>query len=137
MASSSPAIIGLNVSDRDYFREIAGGRESVITNLQQPQIGEVPLFTVARGIRDGRGSLEGVVWARVNPAKFGYVALPAALGNGKEFSIIDRNGYLVYRYPEANCKRRLSSRPLAGIKVGHLRPMPRVPMSWSPRWCAL
>ena len=99
VASNDPAIIGLDISDRPYFREIADGREWSVSDLLVGRVSGKVTFFVARGIRDGDGTLQGVVAAAVQPERLGGVLAVERAAKGA-IVIIDGNGWGVYRYPE-------------------------------------
>lgn len=50
VASSNPQVIGVDASDREYFRVIAQGQEWALSDLLQARVGGEPVFAVARGI---------------------------------------------------------------------------------------
>ena len=61
--SSSPAMIGINYSDRSYFRDVVNGREWMISELMIAKTTGKPVFGISRGIRNGKGALLGIVFA--------------------------------------------------------------------------
>jgi PAS domain S-box-containing protein len=99
IASSDSSATGVMVDDRDYFKKIKKGDKWVISDLFTSRITGKSIFTVARGVQDASGALLGVLVAVVNPVQLGE-----ALGfeRGKEgfIAITDREGRMVYRYPE-------------------------------------
>jgi len=96
--SSNPDMIGVNYSDRSYFREVANGREWMISELVIAKTTGEPVFGIARGMRDGKGALLGIIFAAIAPER-----LEARLGverrKGGGYAIVDNKGMLVYRYP--------------------------------------
>jgi len=96
VASSEPAAVGLDFGDRPYFQEVAQGREWVVSDLLLEQ--DQATFFVARGIRDERGALRGVVLAAVDPDGLGSL-FPVERAEEGAIAIIDRQGRGVYRYP--------------------------------------
>ncbi len=100
LVSTLSGATGIDISDRSYFQEIAGGKEWFVSNLLVGKITNEPAFAVARGIRDKSGVLLGVVVALVNPERLGDV-LGVQRAGESAIAIIDGNGMGVYRYPEA------------------------------------
>ena len=96
VASSEPAAIGLDASYRSCFQEIVQGREWVVSDLLQER--DQATFFVARGIRDERGVLRGVVLAAMDPDGLGSL-FPVERAEEGAIAIIDGQGRGVYRYP--------------------------------------
>ena len=96
--SSNPAMIGIDYGDRSYFREIANGREWIVSELVIAQTTGEPVFGISRGIRDGKGALLGIVFAAIIPEKLdARLAVERSKGGG--YALVDNKGTLVYRYP--------------------------------------
>ncbi|MGZ6275332.1 MAG: PDC sensor domain-containing protein, partial [Syntrophales bacterium] len=86
--SSSPDMIGINYSDRSYFRDVANGREWMISELVIAKTTGEPVFGISRGIRDGKGALLGIVFAAIVPEKLeARIAVERRKGAG--FAVID------------------------------------------------
>ncbi|MDD5167278.1 MAG: ATP-binding protein [Syntrophales bacterium] len=96
--SSNSAMIGINYSDRSYFRTVAGGREWMVSELITAKTTGEPVFGISRGIRDDRGTLLGIIFAAIIPEKLD-ARLAVQRGKGAGFAIVDNKGMLVYRYP--------------------------------------
>lgn len=96
--SSNPAMIGADNSDRNYFRDIAGGRKWAVGELVRARTTQQPVFGISRGIRDESGALMGVVVATILPER---IASLFSIDRGKDgaLNIIDNKGMLVCRYP--------------------------------------
>ena len=96
--SSNPAMIGINYGDRSYFREIVNGRDWMVGELVIAKSTGEPVFGISRGIRDGKGTLLGIVFASIIPEKLdAQLAVERSKGGG--YAIVDNKGMLVYRYP--------------------------------------
>jgi signal transduction histidine kinase len=99
--SSNPDMIGINYSDRSYFRDVANGREWRISELVIAKTTGEPVFGISRGIRDGKGALLGIVFAAIVPEKLeARLAVERRKGGG--YAIVDNKGTLVFRYPAIN-----------------------------------
>lgn len=101
IASGLPSTIGLDLSDRPYFRAIASGKEWFVSDLFLSQAMGQPVFSISRGIRDETGNLAGIVLAVIHPEKLG-VLLALKRTEGAELTILDRAGMVVYSYPEVH-----------------------------------
>ena len=100
IAASKPEAIGLEVGDLPYFREVVEGREWVVSDLFWiPSEPGEPVFVVARGIRNQEGALRGIVIAVVEAELLGEVLRVERAGQASDM-VIDRQGRIVYRYPE-------------------------------------
>jgi len=96
--SSNPDMVGRNYGDRPYFLDVANGREWTVGELVLARTTGKPVFGISRGIRDGEGTLLGVVVAAVIPEKLDAV-LGVERGKGGGFALVDHKGMLVYRHP--------------------------------------
>ena len=96
--SSNSAMIGTDYSDRSYFREIANGRDWMVSELVLAKTTGEPVFAISRGIRDSKGALLGIVAAVVIPEKLdARLAVERSKGGG--YALVDNKGMMVYRYP--------------------------------------
>ena len=100
VASSRPEAVGVDVGDQPYFQEIAQGQQWIVSDLSLGHAIGGPTFHIVRGARNEAGILQGIVVASVNPLRLGEVLGVARVRQG-DVSIIDGQGRLVYRYPEA------------------------------------
>ena len=103
IASSTEALIGENVSDRAYFREVVAGREWVLSDLLLSKGTGLPIFCITRGIRDKEGNLLGIVLASVSPDRLGDL-LRIELSRGWAVTFIDKAGMAVFQYPRMEWK---------------------------------
>jgi len=101
IASSDPRAIGLDLSDREYFKRIAGGAEWAMSDLIVGRASGQPAIIVARGMRDASGALVGVAMASIDPSMLGEHVMPVDRPERGVILIYDRAGRLVYRRPEA------------------------------------
>lgn len=99
VASSSNDLTGMNVVDRPYFREVIEGQEWTVSDLLEGMASGTPTFTISRRIEDENGVLQGVVVAALDPQRLIEVIKVERTG-GASFGLIDRQGRLIYRYPE-------------------------------------
>lgn len=100
LASSDLEIVGTNVAKGSHFREVLGGREWVVTDLSLPRSECVPVFFIVRAIHADDGVFVGAVAALVDVRYLSYLLRVERAGRGA-IAIVDRQGWAVYRYPEA------------------------------------
>lgn len=97
--SSQRHTVGLDISDRSYFREISAGKEWVVSDLLLSLIAAQPIFTISRGVRDAKGTLQGIVVSVILPDRLREILAIERAGEGA-IAILDSKGRAVYRYPE-------------------------------------
>lgn len=100
VSSSNPLAIALDVSDRSYAKQVLAGQEWAVSDMLIDRVTGEPAFTVARGIHDETGGLAGIMVVLVDPNALGNV-LPVQRSGQSSIGITDRQGWGVYRYPEA------------------------------------
>jgi PAS domain S-box-containing protein len=100
IASSDPNSIGINVSDRESFKEIVAGRDWIISDLLVGQSSGEPTILIARGIRDEKKVLTGVVFAAIDPSGLRSFILTAERPSHGTILLFDRQGTLVLYRPD-------------------------------------
>lgn len=98
LAARLPKIVGMDVSDRDYYRKILSGKDWVVSDLMESRLDGKPIFTISTGIRDEGGQLLGVVLSVVLPEGLDEL-LGVERSRGGGITLGDSKGMLVYRYP--------------------------------------
>ncbi len=101
LASSTPGAVGMDGSDRSWFKEITAGRDWVISDLLHSKLTGGPSFAICRGIRNQDGELLGVVVAAIDPDRLDAV-LAVERAKGGAISLVDSRGMLVFRHPQLN-----------------------------------
>jgi hypothetical protein len=99
MAATGSQFIGMDISDREFYREIVAGKDWVVSDLLLSKTTRQPSFTISRGIRNERGELLGIIVAGILPAKLDRVFAVERPGDAG-VSLLDSKGMHVYRYPE-------------------------------------
>jgi PAS domain S-box-containing protein len=97
-AATGSQFIGMDVSDREFYREIVAGKDWVVSDLLLSKTTQQPSFTISRGIRNERGELLGIIVAGILPAKLDRVLAVKRPGDAG-VSLLDSRGMNVYRYP--------------------------------------
>ena len=102
LAATDPESIGIEVTERSYFREMQAGRDIVVSDLIPAKKTGRPTFTISRAIRNDGGGLVGIVIAEIAPDELeGVLGIQRSLD--ASVAILDSKGMLVYRYPAVNC----------------------------------
>jgi PAS domain S-box-containing protein len=96
IASSDPRTIGLDISDREHFRNVREGQPWAISDLVADRITGKRAFYVARRIEDKRGKLLGIMTATVPPDAFNADFEGLRRGGEGTVGIFDRTGVLIY-----------------------------------------
>ncbi|MFB3893918.1 MAG: ATP-binding protein [Phycisphaerae bacterium] len=109
IASSAPPYAESSIAGEPYFRDIAeNGKNLGLGDLVLNSQSGPETFTIARAVRDGKGALQGVVLASVDPAELR--SLPIAIEQSEQenwfFGIFDRKGMVVYLRPEGKVAQR-------------------------------
>ncbi len=97
-ASSDRRLIGMDISDREYFQESLRTREVVLSDLLEGRADARPIFIVSRSIYHG-DQLLGVMSGSVDPDRLAEVTLKVVGFYEGDACFFDRRGILVYRYP--------------------------------------
>lgn len=98
--SSNPAMKGLDLHDREYFKSILAGGDWTISDLVISKITQQPMFTINLAFRSATGELKGVIVAGILAERLDEV-IGVQRSPGEGFSIIDSKGMLVCRYPQS------------------------------------
>jgi PAS domain S-box-containing protein len=117
IASSMKSLIGEDIGDRPYIREIKEGKEWTVSDLLLSRGTGEPVFSICRGVRDREGRLLGIILAGVKAEKLCDI-LELELSKKGTITILDSKGMVVDRYPKMELKwedrNLLRSRPIIG-----------------------
>ncbi|MBP7529502.1 MAG: response regulator [Syntrophorhabdaceae bacterium] len=98
IASSLRSLVGIDLSDRSFYRQIKEGRDWAVSEVIVGRVTGRRTFTVNCAVRNKQGELSGVVTAAVEPHLLdGVLAVPRERNAG--VSLIDDRGFHAYRYP--------------------------------------
>ena len=97
-AATGSQFIGIDISDREFYREIVAGKEWVVSDLILSKTTQQPIFTISRGIRNERGELLGIIVAGILAAQLDRVLAVERIGDAG-VSLLDSKGMHVYQYP--------------------------------------
>ncbi|HUJ10765.1 MAG TPA: PAS domain S-box protein [Verrucomicrobiae bacterium] len=98
--SAAPASESVNISDRVYFRRAIQSQDFAVGDFQVGRITGLPGINCGYPIWDQTGRLKGVVFASLNLDWMKRQVLVANLPSGSAFTVLDRNGTILARYPD-------------------------------------
>ena len=96
VACSAPEWVGRDLSNTPWLRQIEQGNDKLVTHGHREAAPGEDYFTAARGIRDDRGKLRGVVVAEISTAVIGDWFEIKRIPVGA-FVVVDGSGWLVHR----------------------------------------
>lgn len=109
--SSFPQAHQINVSDRDYFRQLVAGREVVISPMLDERLSGQKVFVIARRLsRDGK--FAGGASIAIPESRMAEFWQTLDLGPYSSVSIVLTDGWLVARFPQIEKTINLSDSPL-------------------------
>jgi signal transduction histidine kinase/CheY-like chemotaxis protein len=90
----------VSVADRAYFRRALETRDFAVGEYQVGRITRQPALNFGYPLVGEAGQIEGVVFASLHLGWFERVAARAPLPEGAVLLIVDRNGTVLFRYPQ-------------------------------------
>ncbi|MBX3576215.1 MAG: ATP-binding protein [Rhizobiaceae bacterium] len=97
--SSVPEAVGIQVSDREYFRKLRDGQQVVISPQLKERLSGEQVFVVARRINRG-GTFHGAASIAIPTRAMDEFWLLLELGPRSTVSVIRSDGWLVARHPQ-------------------------------------
>lgn len=94
--SLNPLAVNIDLSKREFIKEIIGGKEKIIGNLEHSVIDGILIVPIARGIRVD-GELKGIIINSIEASSMKDIIPINRIGEGSTFGLVDRNATLVYR----------------------------------------
>ena len=94
--SLNPLAVNIDLSKREFIKEIISGKEKVIGNLEHSVIDGILIVPIARGIRVD-GELKGIIINSIEASSMKDIISIHRIGEGSTFGLVDRNATLVYR----------------------------------------
>ncbi|MGB9663256.1 MAG: PAS domain S-box protein, partial [Moorellaceae bacterium] len=99
LASAVPPIVPVNASDRLYFQRALKNRGLAIGEYAVSRTTGKPVLHIGYPAWDGEGRLVGVLWAAIDLTWLGSTYVQAPLPAGAVFTLVDRQGLVLYRFP--------------------------------------
>jgi signal transduction histidine kinase len=89
-----------HVGDRAYFQRALATRDFAVGDFQVGRVTRKASLNVAYPWLDDAGAVGGVVFAAIDLGWLGQLVRDARLPDGSTFTVIDRHGTVLLRYPE-------------------------------------
>jgi signal transduction histidine kinase/CheY-like chemotaxis protein len=93
---------GVSIADRAFFKQALATGEFTVGEALMGRISGAPALAFAQALRSANGEFEGVMFASIDLGVFGRVLREEWRTEGTTVSVLDRNGAIVARAPEAN-----------------------------------
>jgi signal transduction histidine kinase len=98
--STLPTDGPVKLADRDYFQRVLQTRDFAIGDYQKDPIGGKATLDLGYPVLDEAGRVQAVVFASLDLTWLNQLAAEAQLPEGSTFTVIDRNGTILVRYPD-------------------------------------
>lgn len=98
--SGLPMIAPVNAADRAWFQRAVQSRAFAIGDYQIGRITHRATVNFGYPLLNRAGEVQGVVFAALDLAWINQLAAQTQLPGGSTFSLIDRNGTILARYPD-------------------------------------
>src|SRR5581483_4981096 len=93
--STEPLAVGLNVGERQHFKNALASREFALSDYMINRLNQVPSVVATYPIMTDDGTVKGVVLAVINLRWIGEFAAIAAQKSGASVMLFDGNGTLI------------------------------------------
>jgi nitrate/nitrite-specific signal transduction histidine kinase len=98
--SAYPPSGSSKVADQAYFQRALQTRDFAISDYQVDQISGKAILSFGYPVLDEAGQVRAVVFASLDLIWLNQLAAEAQLPRGSTFTVIDRNGTILVRYPD-------------------------------------
>lgn len=98
--STLPTSNPVNLADRDYFQRVLRTHDFAISDYQSDHISGKAALDLGYPVLDEVGQVQAVVFASLDLTWLNQLAAEAQLPEGSTFTVIDRNGTILVRYPD-------------------------------------
>ena len=97
--SAPPITQPLNFADREWYQRLVQTRDFVVSEYLIGRISGKAVVVLAYPVLDAAGQLQATVTAGLDLVWLNELAAEAQLPQGSTFTVIDRNGAILARYP--------------------------------------
>jgi signal transduction histidine kinase len=98
--STLPISDPVNLADRSYFQRVLQMRDFAIGDYQNDPISGKATLDLGYPVLDEAGQVQAVLFASLDLTWLNQLAAEAQLPEGSTFTVIDRNGTILVRYPD-------------------------------------
>lgn len=102
VCSAQPLKAPVNVADRLYFQRALATRLVAVGEYQIGRITGKPAINIGYPLPDRSEEVQSVIFAAIDLAWLRQLALDSQLPENSSLTMIDRNGTVLLRYPDAN-----------------------------------
>ena len=99
--SAYPLSSLMGVADQAYFQRVVQTHDFAMSDYQVDQISGKAILNFGYPILDEAGQIQAVIFAALDLSWLNQVATEAQLPAGSTFTVIDRNGTILVRYPDS------------------------------------
>ncbi len=121
LASSDARAVGIEIGDRDYFKEALSAQGWAVSDVITSRLTGVSVFVLARAVRDDAGTVRGAVVASVECPRLADAFPTDSIDEGSAVFVFDSAGALVVASPptavpgtDKGAEARMLARALAG-----------------------
>ena len=100
LCNAIPASGPVNLADRDYFQRVLQTGAFAVGDYQSDPISDKATVDVGYPVLDEMRRVQAVVFASLDLTWLNQLAAEAQLPTGSTFTVIDRNGTILVRYPD-------------------------------------
>jgi len=98
--STLPISSPVNLADRSYLQRVLQTQDLAISDYQNDPISGKATLDVGYPVLDEAGQVQAVVFASLDLTWLNQLAAEAQLPQGSTFTVVDRNGIILVRYPD-------------------------------------
>jgi two-component sensor histidine kinase len=99
--STSPAMLRVNIADREYFRRAVAQKATTVSNLVTGRASDRSILVITQPILDDTGAVETVMVLSLYPERISALLARVPLPEGAVMGVVDRAGRVVARVPYA------------------------------------
>jgi signal transduction histidine kinase/ActR/RegA family two-component response regulator/HAMP domain-containing protein len=101
VCSALPLVRPVNISDRGWFQRALATRAFAMGEYQVGRLTGRATVNFGQPVLDGEGRVQAVVFAALDLGWLNTLAQRAAVPPGSTFTVLDRSGLILARYPDA------------------------------------
>jgi signal transduction histidine kinase len=98
--SALPASSPVNLADHNYFQHVLQTRDFVLSDYQSDRSSGKATLDFGCPVLDEAGQVQAVVFASLDLTWLNQLTAEAQLPQGSTFTVVDRNGTILARYPD-------------------------------------
>lgn len=100
LCTAVPGRQGVNMADRDWFRQAVHGQELVVSDVIIGRVLGKPVITLGKAMRDQAGKVQAVYYVSLSLGWLQHEMAASGLPDGARLLVIDGQGKLAVRHPD-------------------------------------